>query len=521
MQFAGSTSAAKPSAERTASPAIPYAHSSSKGNGKATVAESRRGEKDAFAVMMRRAGGGKSPPSTSRGGPSSDAAKAGGSSEHPIDLDDYDDEDFLGDLSAADLDGLEKQARNNSAKKQQAWSSSSNSAGPSSSRSGPQRSIDSMLRDSRSVQGRSGEAPFPRVQVQIRPFSSNRPIARPPSAYATSKPSATPKTSSAPARPSASTSSSSAPHKIFKSSLMQQARVEHRHHMAVRDKRIEVGGVTRALPAASNLGTGLGAYQGQRRTIKPVESSDSSSDDSGDEAAASGLSGLLQKQKSPRKLAKLSERAAASRPIKLLGEQYSDVVRQQEERRARQHAIKMRLKPDLAPLFRYILSWDPAHTGSTAPHPPKMAKELGELQKVPTTMPGVKKYEQVMLPLFLQELWAQFQKEAAGMGGRDPSVNVEVAGVAYEDDFVDLEIVVVPGPQMALLERFHLNDTDIVVLRLVGGAEVGGAVGKQVFGRIVAFKRKFREMSLKVRIMSGKIEGMGVKSRLTLTKHTS
>lgn len=266
------------------------------------------------------------------------------------------------------------------------------------------------------------------------------------------------------------------------------------------------------LPNAAAIGTGIGAYTGPPKPAPkaaPVASDSSDSESSSDEENK-GLSALLARQKgtkpAPKPVAPQRFTINERRPIKILGANVADIVREREEKRRRAHAMKMRLRPDMTPLFRYVLGWNPAHTGPTPPYAPKAAAEIGPLQAVPTTFTSPQHYDKVMLPLFLQELWAQFLKDDQTTG----PVTVEVMQKDYEDDFVDLDVVI-PG---ALPMGFSVNDTDIVTIQPQGP---GGRVS---FAKVMVFRRKFKEAAMKLRILREMDPNVGVKGKLLVQKHS-
>ena len=366
-----------------------------------------------------------------------------GSKHAPVDIDDFDD-DFLSNISSSDLDIIEKRAQ---------ISSGFPSAPPPVERQQPR-------------------PPQPPSKLSINVVQR----------YATSKPSG-----------GAS----------FKSKVMKDMRREH-HQQITERKRYEIGGIVPKLPAPSALGTGLGAYQGERRKIQPIESSGSSDSDSSSGIDSKGIVGLVKRQKSPKRLAKPTP--LERRPIKLLGADLADIARQREARRASQHNTKQRLRPDMNPLYRYVLAWNPDHIGPLAPHPPKYSAELSALSPVPTIFPDCKRYEQVMLPLYLQELWSQCIKDQPASA----PVRVEVSSRTYEDDFLDLELTV----QGNVSKDFYAQDTDVVLLRQQDA--------RPVFAKVQGFRRKFKDIALKVRIlvMMDQKELAG-RSKWQLQKHIS
>ena len=166
--------------------------------------------KNAFDEMMTKASGGKTqktqaialPTKTPKPAP---AAAAGSSKQAPIDFDDYDD-DFLTNISASDLDIIEKRAKVSTS--------------------------------------------MPAVPI---PPSKHKPSSRPPVPASRFNVNVIPRSMGT--KPSGGSS--------FKSRIMRDARHEIRQQHIER-KRTDLGGVVTRLPAASALGSGLGAYQGDR-----------------------------------------------------------------------------------------------------------------------------------------------------------------------------------------------------------------------------------------------------------------
>lgn len=279
----------------------------------------------------------------------------------------------------------------------------------------------------------------------------------------------------------------------------------HNEHVAQERKKNKESAFAPRLPQASAIGTGLGAYTGPPKTVKPppkpVETDSSDSASSSDEEGK-GLGALL----APKKIVVAPRPAAPRRTIKPMGPTAADIIKEREEKRRKAHATKQRLRPDLTPLFRYVLQWDPSHQGPKPPHPPKVDAELGPLRQVPTTFARVQDYERIMLPIFLQELWAQFNKDAQ----TSAPLLAEVTTRAYEDDFLDLDVVIPTN----LPPGFSVNDSDIVSLQAEGGVKI--------FAKVQGFRRKFKESAIKLRILSSVDQrGFGVKAKVQVLKHAS
>lgn len=291
----------------------------------------------------------------------------------------------------------------------------------------------------------------------------------------------------------------------FTSNFMKQLATEHKAHQ--KEMKSTAAATPRLPTPLPSVGKGLGVYTGPAKP-KPVAepSSDSSSASDSSDEENKGIGALINRQKAAPKLrAPQPER----RSIKILGDSYADAIKEREQKRVEAQRMRQRLNPDLTPLFRYVLSWDPTSTGSRPPYPPKVAQQLGSLAPVPTTFARPEQYEMLMLPLFLQELWAQFIKDDQ----LAPPIKVEVATRAYEDEFIDIDIVV----PSALPPGFFLNDTDIVTIRLENLADT-----KPIFAKVQSVKRKFKDTQIRLRIMNDMdLKGLGSKAKVVMRKHAS
>ncbi|WVW79753.1 hypothetical protein I302_101723 [Kwoniella bestiolae CBS 10118] len=403
----------------------------------ATKPKSKPVMRNAFEEMMKASG--KTPPPKEK-------PKSVTKPPKVIDVDDFDD-DFLSNLSATDLDIIEKRAK-----------ISAKDGKPTISR-----------------------PTAPKLATSARPQVPSNKL----HVNLTQKPAPAPKTATS-----------------FTSKFMREMKMQHNQSVSER-KRTEIGGVVPRLPAASALGTGLGAYTGSRaKVVEPVDSGSSASESSDEEKGA--MANLVAKQKPLPQIKPVEKRS-----IKILDAGTNEVLRRNEERRANAHATKMRLKPDLNPLYRYVLSWNPDHTGSNAPHGPKYATELSNMRNVPTTFGSAKQYEQVMLPLYLQELWSQCNKEGSN-GNPGVAVPVEISSRQYEDDFIEIDLTVV-GPT----GDFYANETDVITLRQPGNPNA-------IFAKVQAYKRKPKEIAIKVRILASMDQKeLSGRSKWQLRKHLS
>lgn len=419
--------------------------------------------KNAFEEMMRRAGA--TPPTASSSKTKVTSSPAPSVKSDPVDVTQIDDDDefddgFFDTISATDLDNLEKNVKP---------SSSGSSAARSFAALAPRRPPPGQAQLRFPTQGSSSSSSAgSKLNIDL--------VRRPP-----------PKPTS------------------FRSDFMRELHREHRADRAAQFKRDRIiGGVVPRVPPASGLGSGLGVYQGPRRTVQPVDSGSSASESSDDDSR--GAAAIVARQKEAKKIARIAPPVSERRPIKIIGDDLSDAMRQREDRRARQHALKMRLKPDLNGLYRFVLSWNPSHTGPTPPHHPSLVKDLAQMIMVPTVFPDCDRYRKVMLPLFLQELWMQCLKDES----RSPPLQIEISSRAYEDDFLDMELTV-QGP---VPSDFYVNDSDIVLLK---------NDGRSVLAKVQGFRRKFKDTAMKVRILTlvDDSRSMAVKTKWYLQKHVS
>jgi senataxin len=262
----------------------------------------------------------------------------------------------------------------------------------------------------------------------------------------------------------------------FKSKFMQEARRDLRVSQV---NRAQIGGITPKQPAASLLGTGLGAYRAPSKITRKEESGSSASESSDEDNK--GIKALADRQKTPPPVKRFQIEA----PRKVMNTAMDDVYRQREERRNAQHRIKQRLRPDITDLHRYVLSWDPQHVGPTPPYHAQYTAALSKLGPVPSTFSGAKQYEQIMLPLFLQELWSQSQQEKPSF---DAPMVVEVAARQYDDGFVDIDVF---SKQMY---GSFVTDSDVVILSQPGQDAI------KVMAKVQAFKKKQNVATIKLRV---------------------
>lgn len=193
-----------------------------------------------------------------------------------------------------------------------------------------------------------------------------------------------------------------------------------------------------------------------------ASSSSGSDSDSGDEKGRGGLAGLVAQQKlSPEKpkfrarIPKHGER----RQIKLMDDPRMEAFNSMNERarkaeEARRNA--MRLKPDISPLHRTILSWDYDHNGEVPP----FKGEKPRLERVPDRFRGHKHYQSVFEPLLLHECWAQITKSKEE--STSDSYLCKISDRSHVDCWLDLEL----STTEPVKHGWRLTpDTDVVLLR--------------------------------------------------------
>ncbi|ORX36373.1 SEN1 N terminal-domain-containing protein [Kockovaella imperatae] len=428
--------------------------------------------KDAFAIMMKQSSQGK-PAKTSEMAP----AKRPEVVEIQDDSDEFGDDDFLEELPEEALQAMERKAAASTGSRTGSVASSSSAAVTKTS------SNQSVLRFPTTL----GQTPRPLGnQISGPNMTGSRPPAQKLNMHVGSSLAGPPKKSS------------------FKSQFMRDMQAEHK--LASAERKRQIGGIVKKVPAASKLGSGLGAYTGARKPVsKPTVDDDTSSDSSQSDDEA-GLGALLNKQRdTPKKPGRvLVER----RPLKTIQTiqipSYQDA---RERQRAEQHAMRQRLKPDLTRLDRYILAWNPEYTGEDAPHPPASMKDLAKLTAVPTTFPaGVNSYQAIMRSLFLQELWAQFKQEKPSA----PPIPTEISMRSYEDEFIDIELSV----QGRVPEGFFISELNLVILQR--------PQCKSIIAKVQDFKRRSKDTMFKVRILGSMDQKeLHIKSKWFVQKHMS
>lgn len=283
----------------------------------------------------------------------------------------------------------------------------------------------------------------------------------------------------------------------LKTKVMKDLRREHVAHLAERRK---VGPtVTPRLPVAPVVPNKVLAPTGivRKDPPKPVAPADSgsSASDSSDEETGT-ISALTKLQKSPAR--PLPEK----RQVKVLQTSNVQNLSSRGAQRQNAHRTRLRLRPDLGVLHRHILTWDPDFSGALAPQSKKLTAQhaLPPMVRVPRVFKDSAAYEAVMLPLFIQEQWASYQKER---DFPDVAIGVEVSNRFYVDEYVDLELTMTGEVPF----QWRANETDVMILRKIGAP---GAL----FAKVQNFRRKFKEINMTLRVHSScDLAGLSVRSK--------
>lgn len=196
----------------------------------------------------------------------------------------------------------------------------------------------------------------------------------------------------------------------------------------------------------------------ETRSTKPaiLQSSSSASSSESDDEDGRGLASLGKLQKSP-----LVKKPAHRRTVQLMDTNITgrnsalDRIRKREE--AQRAALRM--KPDLRPLHRIILSWNYDHDG---PEPPTLGDRPSYVP-IMDQFQSDQEYQRTFEPLLTLECWSQLikSKEEA----LPETLTCRITSRQYMDDWLDLDVSVTHRPP----DRWRLAETDIVLLRQLGG----------------------------------------------------
>ena len=231
------------------------------------------------------------------------------------------------------------------------------------------------------------------------------------------------------------------------------------------------------------------------------ESESESEDEEADDDDGKGLAAVSSlQQKSPKKPKPPPER----RRIVMLDTAIRNPARERFDAKEQARQTQMRLKPDLTPLHRMILSWNFDHAGDEPPllpndHPPF-------LRPVPDSFQTHEDYRAIMEPLLKLETWSQVVKAKEDR----PEITMwEVSNKQYVDEWVDLDITVVdPLPR-----QWYLAETDIILLRQYDGKD------KCILAKVQSFKQNPAGVLACIRCWTGAPDpGLAVRTKWKLSK---
>ncbi|KAJ7505328.1 AAA domain-containing protein [Mycena galericulata] len=202
-------------------------------------------------------------------------------------------------------------------------------------------------------------------------------------------------------------------------------------------------------------------------TVHSSEAEEQSSEGENEEESqgAGTLASLSHMQREPKiRQPQIRQPHAPPRQIKIWEDPIEkNPIQLRLERRAQAAKKYQRLRPDLSPLYKTILSWDYHHDGAYPPGP----------QLKPTHVPADRftdysHYHQVFEPLLLLECWAQIQQSKEEIG---ESYSFKINARQFIDDWVDLDMTF----NGSVKKDWRLTESDVVLLQQ-GASSVLGKV---------------------------------------------
>ncbi|EKM51498.1 uncharacterized protein PHACADRAFT_199007 [Phanerochaete carnosa HHB-10118-sp] len=198
------------------------------------------------------------------------------------------------------------------------------------------------------------------------------------------------------------------------------------------------------------------SFGGSAAPTSTAPSSDESDSDGGEE---SGLAALAKLQKTPT-IKKAPERRQVMM-LDLPGTVSNPALERLNQRSARDEARRtaLRLKPDITPLHRTMLSWNYDHDGSDPPG------ERLNLVPVPDSFKDEQHYRRVFEPLLLSECWAQIQSSKTDTKKEERYACTIVIRQYSGEDWIDLDIAITDSVH----KEWTLTDADLVLLKHFDG----------------------------------------------------
>ncbi|TFK91118.1 hypothetical protein K466DRAFT_515953 [Polyporus arcularius HHB13444] len=230
-------------------------------------------------------------------------------------------------------------------------------------------------------------------------------------------------------------------------------------------------------------------------TVVSSSSEDEESDDDDDEGPK-GLEALSKLQRTP-----TIKKPAERRQVKMLDLPTSGKNARLEQIRKREDARRthLRLKPDVSPLYRTLLSWNYDHDG---PLPPGYKARLAP---VPDRFQDYGHFRGIFEPILYVELWNQL---AESKETPLESYECRILSRQYTDEFIDLEISI----DGSVGKDWNLVDTDIVLLTSPG-------VQRRVLGKVQSYRASYMGIQATIRYLAqGGDFGLQVGTSWTLGK---
>ncbi|KAG8930710.1 DEAD-box type RNA helicase [Tulasnella sp. 418] len=243
--------------------------------------------------------------------------------------------------------------------------------------------------------------------------------------------------------------------------------------------------------------------KGEAKSAPTSEKEDEGEEESeSEDSDEGGMEDLVKMQKSPKK-PKIPA-PPVRRGIVMLGGDVKTVAKQRYTAREEARRTQLRLKPDLNPLHRLILSWDYDHTGEDPPHPKNLPPP--RFSPIPDSFQNHDQYRSILEPLLALECWSQVVKAK-----EEPQEETtwEIAGKQYVDEWLELDLATTDQ----LPTKWFLSETDVVLLRPTGSQN------RSIMAKVQSFKQSVRGClaSARCRPPSEDI-GLTVRTKWRLTK---
>lgn len=234
----------------------------------------------------------------------------------------------------------------------------------------------------------------------------------------------------------------------------------------------------------------------ETRAIKVSESSESETSDE----EAGGLASLSKLQKSPA-VKKTMER----RGIKIMEPflNRNNAALERVRKREEVQRTLLRLKPDIKPLYRLILSWNYNHEGSEPPN----SGMREAYTAIPDNFRSGETYQSILEPLLVLECWNQLIKSKQEA---IESLKARINSRQYVDDFLELDISIIDR----IPDKWRLAETDVVLLH-------NPDKGKSILSKVQSSRRMATEVQATLHCLTdanGSDPGLHISSQWKLSK---